>query len=175
MNARDKAAPDPSELLRLCTFGVGPELFAIDIMRIREIVRPTEVTPVPRSPFGMVGVIDLRGVVLPLFDLRLRFELPPRNDEEEQRVRYLIVSLDDRLLGLIVDRVFDVLDVERRELRVGPGVLAGDAARYFVGLCPVAGRLALLLNLRRLLSAEDRIAIDRLSGPTPTAPESRNP
>ena len=62
---------DPDEVLRLCTFVVGQELFAIDIMRIREIVRPLPVTPVPKSPFGMLGVIDLRGAVLPVFELRL--------------------------------------------------------------------------------------------------------
>lgn len=154
---------DPDELLRLCTFVVGRELFAIDIMRIREIVRPMPVTPVPKSPFGMLGVIDLRGTVLPVFDLRLRFELPPRTAAEEARSRYLIVNVGRRQLGIVVDDVCDVRDVSRRELRIGPNVLSGDAARYFVGLCPVGDRLALLLNLQRLLSEEDRVTIDGLS------------
>lgn len=154
---------DPDELLRLCTFVVGRELFAIDIMRIREIVRPLPVTPVPKSPFGMLGVIDLRGAVLPLFDLRLRFDVPARTAAEEARSRYLIVNVGHRQLGLVVDDVRDVVDVTRRELRAGPNVLSGDAARYFVGLCPVGERLALLLNLQRLLSEEDRVTIDGLS------------
>lgn len=155
---------DPDEQLRLCTFVVGRELFAIDIMRIREIVRPLPVTPVPKSPFGMLGVIDLRGAVLPIFDLRLRFDLPPRTAAEEARSRYLIVNVGHRQLGIVVDDVRDVRDVSRRELRVGPNVLSGDAARYFVGLCPVGDQLALLLNLQRLLSEEDRVTIDSLSG-----------
>lgn len=154
---------DPEELLRLCTFVVGRELFAIDIMRIREIVRPLPVTPVPKSPFGMLGVIDLRGAVLPVFDLRLRFDVPARTAAEEARSRYLIVNVGHRQLGLVVDDVRDVVDVTRRELRAGPNVLSGDAARYFVGLCPVGERLALLLNLHRLISEEDVVAIDRLS------------
>jgi purine-binding chemotaxis protein CheW len=154
---------DPDELLRLCTFVVGRELFAIDIMRIREIVRPLPVTPVPKSPFGMLGVIDLRGAVLPVFDLRLRFDVPARSAAEDVRSRYLIVNVGHRQLGLVVDDVRDVVDVTRRDLRAGPNVLSGDAARYFVGLCPVGDRLALLLNLHRLISEEDRVAIDGLS------------
>jgi purine-binding chemotaxis protein CheW len=161
------ARTDPDEQLRLCTFTVGDELFAIDIMRIREIVRPLPVTPVPKSPFAMVGVVDLRGAVLPVFDLRLRFEHGPRDAAVLARARYLIVSLDGRQLGLYVDEVRDVVEVRRQDLRVGPGVLAGEAARYFVGLCPVGERLALLLNLHRLLSEEDRVAIDQLSRAAP--------
>ncbi len=165
---------DPDEVLRLCTFVVGQELFAIDIMRIREIVRPLPVTPVPKSPFGMLGVIDLRGAVLPVFELRLRFDLPARSAAEQERARYLIVNVGHRQLGVVVDDVRDVVDVSRRGLRAGPNVLAGDAARYFVGLCPVGDRLALLLNLQRLLSEEDRVAIDRLrpSDQGPAAPRS---
>lgn len=154
---------EPDEQLRLCTFAVGDKLFAIDIMRIREIVRPMPVTLVPKSPFGMIGVVDLRGAVLPVFDLRARFDLPPRDEAQEERSRYLIVSIDRRQLGLYVDEVQDVIEVTREELRVGPHVLAGEAARYFVGLCPVGKRLALLLNLHRLLSEEDRVAIDRIT------------
>jgi purine-binding chemotaxis protein CheW len=152
---------DPDEILRLCTFDVGDELFCVDIMRIQEIVRPLALTPVPKSPFGMVGVVDLRGQVLPVFDLRLRFEMAER--EEDSRTRYLIVSVDGRQIGLVVDVVRDVIEVGRRDLRVGAGVLAGDAARYFVGLCPVGDRLALLLNLHRLLSESDRVAIDAIT------------
>lgn len=175
------AALDPEEILRLCTFVVGGELFAIDIMRIQEIVRPLPVTAVPRSPFGMVGVVDLRGQVLPVFELRRRFDMESTTEGdaagsegaatrgETARTRYLIVSLDGLRLGLIVDDVLDVIQVTRGELRVGTGVLAGEAARYFVGLCPVGDRLALLLNLHRLLSEEDRVAIDALSqSPSPT-------
>lgn len=168
------AAPrvDPDEILRLCTFVVGSELFAIDIMRIREIVRPLPVTPVPKSPFGMLGVIDLRGAVLPIFEMRLRFDVKARTAAEQERSRFLIVSVGRRQLGLVVDDVRDVVEVARRDLRTGQNVLAGDAARYFVGLCPLGDRLALLLNLHRLLSEEDRVAIDRI---TTTSGDDKTP
>ena len=156
-------APNPDEALRLATFVVGTDLFAIDIMRIREISRPLFVTPVPRAPHGMVGVIDLRGVVLPLFDLRARFELPPRSADDNAAVRHLIVKLDGQTFGVVVDAMHDVVTVTRAQLRVGPGVFVGEANDVFFGVCPVQAqqgeRLALLLNLRRLIMRNDRLAL----------------
>lgn len=171
--SRIAAAFDPDEEFRLATFAVGSDLYAVDIMRIKEIVRPVPVTPVPKAPSGMVGVIDLRGQVLPVFDLRLRFDLPPRAEEELVHVRHLIVSIDGRVLGLVVDRVHDVVNVRRGQLRVGPGVLVGEAAEVFIGVCPVPSssgdRLALLLNLRRVLAGAHNIPVgDLLSGTNKT-------
>jgi purine-binding chemotaxis protein CheW len=147
---------DPNEEFRLATFTVGDDLFAMDIMRIKEIVRPLPTTAVPKAPPGMVGVVDLRGTVLPLFDLRLRFGLGPRREDDLPLVRHLIITIDGRLLGIVVDQVMDVVNVKRGELRVGDGMLAGEAAEVFLGVCPVPqekgpDRLALLLNLRRVL------------------------
>ncbi|OGQ17687.1 MAG: hypothetical protein A2138_22865 [Deltaproteobacteria bacterium RBG_16_71_12] len=157
---------DPNEELRLATFAVGPDLYAIDIMRIREIVRPLPVTPVPKAPAGMVGVVDLRGAVLPLFDLRLRFDLGPRAEADLVHVRYLIVKLDGRTVGVVVDQVHDVVNLTRAQLRVGAGVLAGEAAQVFIGVAPVSSshgeRLALLLNLRRVLQGAHSIPVDDL-------------
>lgn len=156
---------DRATVVRLATFEVGGDLLAIDIMRIREITRPLPVTPVPRSPHGMVGVIDVRGEVLPLFDLRVRFELPPRPTSEEAAVRQLVVRLDGQVLAIVVDRMHDVVSIERSALRTGRGVLAGEAAEVFVGVAVVGERLALLLNLRRVIQRHDRLAIaDLLTG-----------
>jgi purine-binding chemotaxis protein CheW len=153
---------DGHEQLRLATFEVGGDLLAIDIMRIREIARPLPITPVPRSPHGMVGVIDLRGQVLPLFDLRVRFELPPRTEADDASVRHLVVRLDGQVLAIVVDRMRDVVTVERSAVRVGRGILVGEAADVFVGVAALGDRLALLLNLRRVILRQDRIAIAEL-------------
>ncbi len=158
------------EVLRLATFNVGGDLFAIDIMRIREIARPLIVTAVPRAPHGMVGVVDVRGQVLPLFDLRVRFDLPGRSAADELVVRHLIVRLDGRTFGLVVDRMHDVVSIARSKLRIGKGVLAGEAAEVFHGVCNVGDRLALLLNLRRVILRHDRLALDELLDGTPRLP-----
>ena len=155
-------APRADERLRLATFRVGDDLLAIDIMRIREIARPLPITPVPRSPHGMVGVIDVRGKVLPLFDLRVRFELPPRRQEDEPLLRHLVVRLDGVSVGLVVDRMHDVVTVERSQIRTGRGVLVGEASEVFFGLAMLGDRLALQLNLRRVILRHDRLALHEL-------------
>lgn len=156
-----RVVTDPDEELRIATFGVGEEIFAIDIMRIQEIVRPLPVTPVPKAPFGMVGVFNLRGRVLPLFDLRSRFGLPPGTSQAD--TRFLIVTLEGRPLGLVVDRVHEVRTVRRRELRLASTALAGESASYFVAVLSEADRLVLLLNLRRLLAGSERVDLARLT------------
>ena len=161
------------EEIQICTFEVGGKLFGVDIMRIREIVRGLVVTPVPKAPFGMLGVIDLRGQVLPLFDLRQRFDVDSL-EIDEAKERCLIVQVDGRVIGLRVDAVRDVLPLRRSELRLGTTVFAGEAADYFVGLAPVGKELALLLNLHRLLSDEDRIAIDLIQSTTPSFSEAKS-
>lgn len=154
-----KNAPiSPDERLRLCTFAIGDEILAIDIMRIKEIVRPLSVTPVPKAPLAMAGVTDLRGQVLPVFDLRLRFEVPIDHAGDSPHTRFLIVTVDGRLLGLVVDEVFEVVEVTRRDLQIGSGILAGAAQNFFVGVFPTRGRLALLLNIRRLFDGDEKIA-----------------
>ncbi len=160
---------DPDETFRLATFAVGGDLLAVDIMRIKEIVRPMPLTAVPKAPSGMIGIVDLRGAILPVFDLRQRFDLPARTKKEEELVRYLIVTLDGRLIGLVVDEVHDVVTVRRRDLKIGDRLLAGEAAEVFIGIAPISSptggdRLALLLNLRKLLSRHDRLALDEIIG-----------
>jgi purine-binding chemotaxis protein CheW len=155
--------PGPLEHLQLATFEVGTDLLAVDIMRIREISRALPITPVPRSPHGMVGVVDVRGQILPLFDLRVRFDLPPRTLADEPFVRHLVIRLDGKLLAIVVDRMHDVVSVERSAIRAGHGTLVGEAADVFVGVVMVAERLALLLNLRRIITKADRLALASLS------------
>ncbi|MBM4281164.1 MAG: chemotaxis protein CheW [Deltaproteobacteria bacterium] len=155
-----------ADTIRLATFGVGTDLFAVDLMRIREITRPLPVTPVPRAPHGMTGVLDLRGAVIPVFDMRTRFGLPSRAPECEGQARQVILRLDGRCYALVVDHVDDVLTVARGQLRAGPGVLIGPAAEVFHGVCPVGERLALLLNLRRVIQQHDQLFLDELLPPS---------
>jgi len=172
---QSQGADSADEQLRLATFTIGTDLLAIDIMRIREISRPLPITPVPRSPHGMVGVVDIRGRVLPLFDLRVRFDLPPRSEEDAAGVRHLVVRLDGATFAIVVDRMHDVITVTRRALRHGKGVLVGEAAEVFHGVVAVEDRLALLLNLRRVIQHHDRLAIAELLQGTPTARPPRSP
>jgi len=157
-----QTTPGPGEaaLAQLCTFRVGGEDYAIDIMRVREIIPPLPVTPVPRAPSFVEGVIRLRGDVLPVVDVRRRLGLPVT--PPTRRTKVLIVNVARRQIGLVVDEVTEVVRVPRSEIRPAPTLVEGGGPRFFLGVCGgegVAtagarrgpGRLRLLLNVRALL------------------------
>jgi purine-binding chemotaxis protein CheW len=152
--ARGGAAPDP--LAQLCAFRIGGEDYAIDIMRVREIIHPLPITPVPRAPAFVEGVVRLRGDVLPVLDVRKRLGLPPA--PPTRKSRFLLVNVAGRRLALVVDEVREVLRLPRSEIRPAPPLGAPGTPRFFLGVCGgerSGGRagapLRLLLNVKALL------------------------
>jgi purine-binding chemotaxis protein CheW len=149
-------------LVQLCTFRVAGEDYAVDVMRVREIITPLPITPVPRAPPFVEGVIRLRGEVVPVLDLRRRFGLPPGTPGRKSR--FVIVHVAGRRIGLVVDEVCEVVRVPRSDLRPAPRLVGQDGPRFFVGVCGGEGsaavggrraqgaaRLRLLVNVRALL------------------------
>jgi purine-binding chemotaxis protein CheW len=155
------SAPAATALVQLCTFRVGGEDYALDLMRVREIIAPLPITPVPRAPAFLEGVVRLRGHVVPVVDVRRRFGLPAV--PPTRRTKFLIVNVGGRRVALVVDEVCEVLRLPRSEVRPAPALAALDAPRFFLGVCGGAGaaqpgrrggdpgRLRLLLNVRALL------------------------
>ena len=146
-------------LAQLLTFSVENDEYALDILRVREIARQQSVRPIPGAPPALVGVIHLRQTeVIPVLDLRRRFGLSPLPPDQPGRI--IVAVVDGRLVGLLVDAVLDVIPVERGNISGGASVFHGAAGGYISGVCHHRGRLLVLLNLRRLLSSEDRVVID---------------
>lgn len=152
------AGPRPAArdaIVQLCTFRVGTEDYALDIMRVREIIPPQPVTPVPRAPAFVEGVFRLRGEVIPAVDVRKRFGLPPA--APTRKTKFLVVHVGPRRVGLVVDEVCEVLRIPRGEIRPAPGLVGLEAPRFFLGVCGGdargrgSGRLRLLLNVKALL------------------------
>jgi len=166
MVERDKPR---DEIVQLCGFRIGDEEYALDIMRIKEIINPLPITRVPRAAAFIEGVVELRGTILPIVDMRKRFELPPLSAEqlEDYAVRrarkYLIVPIEGRLVGMIVDRVSDVLRVSREAIRPPPLLTQNDNARYFAGVCHHRGRILMVLDLDAILSSTERISLAGLN------------
>jgi purine-binding chemotaxis protein CheW len=143
---------------------VSGEDFAVDIMRVREIIPPEPLTPVPEAPAHVAGVIRFRGEVVPVVDLRRRLGLRP--SEPSRRARYILVKVAGGLLGLMVDEVREVLRLTRDDLRPAPAALDATGTRLFLGVCDGergtargerhggAGRLHLLLNVKALIDRE---------------------
>lgn len=155
-----RPVPGDPALAQLCTFRVGGEDYAIDIMRVREIIPPLPVTPVPRAPPFVEGVIRLRGDVIPVLDVRRRLGLDVQPPNRKTKV--LIVKVAGRRLGLVVDEVTEVVRIPRAEIRPAPALVDGHGSRFFLGVCGGEGgasggrrgasaRLRLLLNVRALL------------------------
>ncbi len=164
-------AASSSRTVELCAFRVGDEEYVIDLRRIREIVQPLPVTAVPRAPDFVEGVIDLRGEVMPLVDVRRRLGLPPR--PHGARPKVLVVNLAGRALALLVDGVSEVMRIPRSAIGAPPALLAAGGHPLFLGVCaarpdrapastqtrrppdppaPVGGgRLRLLLDVKALL------------------------
>ncbi len=153
---RARAAPR-IELAQLVAFGVGTGEYALDIMRIKEIINPVAVTPIPKAPAFIEGVIELRGAILPVVDVRKRFDLPP--SPPVRAMKYLIVGIDvgetRMIVGLVVDRVSEPLRVPRSEIKGAPQMTTAERA-YFNGVVHHQGRMLMVLDVDALLSSNEK-------------------
>lgn len=121
-------------LVELCAFRIGSEEYVLDVQRIREIVHPLPVTKVPRAPAWMEGVIDLRGEVIPLLDVRKRLGLPPAT-LGRRRAKVLVVNVARRVIGLLVDSVTEVVRIPRSAIGPPPALMpAASGTRLYLGV-----------------------------------------
>ena len=152
---------DVRQEVQLACFRVGPELYALDIMRIKEIIRPQKLTPVPKAPSFIEGVINLRGAVIPVADLRKRFDQPINDASRKNRI--VICSLAGKIIGLLVDEVTEVKRFGRHEIAPAPQFIKGPQADYFLGVARRDDDLILLINLEKVLSTEELIELQSIS------------
>jgi purine-binding chemotaxis protein CheW len=143
--------------VQLACFLLGRELYALDIMKIREIIRPQKLTPVPKAPSFIEGVINLRGVIIPVADLRKRFD--QKIGEETRKNRILICSVAGKMVGLLVDEVMEIRRYTRQELSPVPRYMKGSGAEYFLGVARQGDDLVLLIDLEKVLSSDEKIAV----------------
>jgi len=144
-------ASAPTEL-QLAGFRLGDNLFAVDIMRIKEIVLPQRLSGMPLAASAIDGMINLRGTVIPVLNLRTRLGMPPNPGGAG---KLMIVSLAGRLVALAVDEVEDVITVPVRDLMPPPDMIDGVGAEYLVAVCLYNGELYMVLNIDALLKPAD--------------------
>lgn len=148
---------DSKEVLQLVTFRLGNEEFSLDILRVQEIIRHMELTRVPRTPDFVEGVINLRGRVIPVLDLRKRFGLPA--DERTNETRIIVVDVDNRTVGLKVDAVSEVLRLPADTVEPPPTIVTGAESDYIKGVGKLEGRLIILLDVSKILTSTERDAL----------------
>src|SRR5438067_5334051 len=143
---------------QLVVFELGAELYGVEIARVHEIIRLQAVTRVPRSPAFVEGVINLRGKVIPVVDLRRRFGLP--SAEHTRASRIVVVEIGDQVVGIIVDGVSEVLRVTSGTIEPPSPVVAGLDSEYIHGIAKLPERLVILLDLERILARDERRALE---------------
>jgi purine-binding chemotaxis protein CheW len=142
------------ETKQLVVFKLGDEEFGVDILQVREIEKLDQaITRVPKAPTFVEGVVNLRGDVVPIVDLRKRFGLVLHDISNETRV--IIVDLNDNQVGMVVDSVVEVIRINVSAVESAPSITRGVDAYFLTGVAKLDDRLIILLNLERALSAEE--------------------
>lgn len=144
----------PGYEVRVLSFMLGREEYAIDILRIREIIRVRPITDVPRAPAFVPGILSLRGTIVPVLDLRKRLRMPAAPFGKATRI--LIVSREDELFGLVIDEVRNVVPLRGEEIEQTPAVISSNVqADFLSGIGRPAGSgMLILVNLDAVLSFE---------------------
>ncbi len=137
------------ELLQLVTFHIGDEEFAVDILNIQGINRMVEITKVPNAPDYVEGIINLRGRVLPVINLRKRLEMADKDFDKS--TRFIVVEIQGRVIGFIVDSVSEVLRIDKSITEPPPEMASGIDSDFITAIGKLEDRLLILLNIEKIL------------------------
>ncbi|MBY0206114.1 chemotaxis protein CheW [Paenibacillus polysaccharolyticus] len=151
------------EELKVIVFKLGTEEYGIEVDKVQTIERMMPITRVPKTLSFVKGVINLRGVVIPVIDLRGRFSLA--ETEYTDQTRIVIVGVDDMQVGFIVDSANDVIDIKSSSIDTPPEVVGGVKARYLRGVAKLDdGRLLIMLNLNEVLNKSEIVQLESVEG-----------
>jgi purine-binding chemotaxis protein CheW len=148
------------DLRQFVSFIVGGEEFGVNILTVQEIIRPVDITRVPHAPDFVEGVINLRGRILPVIDLRTRFGFPKRDRDDDMRI--VVVEIGSRTIGFMTDAVQEVLRVDVTAIEPAPELAVGVDAGYLRGVAKLDERLLILLELENILSTDEEEALQGL-------------
>jgi len=135
------------------TFYLAEEKYGVPVAQVREVLRYSEITPVPGAPDYVIGIINLRGNVVTVLDTRKRFALPPNDVDDSTRV--VIIEVEEQVVGILVDSVSDVVRLKTGEIETAPNVGNDESSKYIQGVASRDGNLLILVDLHKLLSDEE--------------------
>ncbi|MBN2247497.1 MAG: purine-binding chemotaxis protein CheW [Coriobacteriia bacterium] len=145
------------------TFKLGPETYGLDILRVQEIIGMIPVTRVPKTPAFVRGVVNLRGRVIPVVDLRIKFETGEADDTELTCIVVVQLAGQSTVMGVVVDEVSEVLDISVDQIEDTPDFGAGVQTEFVRGIANVDGKVIMLLDIVRVLSGEELSVVERLA------------
>ena len=151
MNKTVIAQDDP--VLQWVTFHLAGETYVVNVMQVQEVLRHTEIAPVPGAPSYVLGIINLRGNVVTVIDTRHRFGLEP--GEIADNTRIVIIEAEKHVVGILVDSVAEVVYLRQSEIETAPNVGNDDSAKFIQGVCHKNGELLILIELNKLLTDDE--------------------
>ncbi|MFD2613025.1 chemotaxis protein CheW [Paenibacillus gansuensis] len=152
-----------AEETKFIVFSLAHEEYGVEVDKVRTIERMMPITRVPKTPVFVKGVINLRGIVIPIIDLRERFALPQAEFTENSRI--IIVAVGEMEVGLIVDSASDVIDLDTDLIADPPEVVGGIKAKYLRGVAKLKdNRLLVMLNLHEVLNKNEIIQLESIEG-----------
>lgn len=141
------------ELLRWVTFKLGQEIYGVNVMQVREVLRYTDIAPVPGAPSYVLGIINLRGNVVTVIDTRLRFGMQPA--EVTDNTRIMIIESEKHVIGILVDSVAEVADLNTADIDDTPNVGTEENAQFISGVCNRKDDLLILIDLTKLFTESE--------------------
>ena len=147
--------------LQLVTFRLANEEYGLPITKVREINRLVPVTKLPQTPSFVEGIINLRGLIIPVIDLRKRFEMPITDHDDDTRI--IIVDISGQIVGITVDAVTEVVRLNRANIEPSPATVAVDS-QYIDGVGKIDDRLIILLDIDKILTSQEELAVKHISG-----------
>ena len=143
---------------QLVTFQLGQELYGVDIMDVKEIVKIQNIRPIPNAPYYVEGIFNLRSEIIPVISLHKRFRIEQieRTDEdEEDQGGFIILNIDGIKIGIIIDRIERVVQVKNEEIKPPPQMLTGIGTEYIHGVIRQKNGYLIILDIRRVFNPKD--------------------
>ena len=158
MSQQDNVESDNDPILQWVTYFLEDEVYGINVMQVQEVLRITEITPVPGAPHHVLGIINLRGSVVTVIDIRRSFGLTSKEPDENSRI--IIVEVNGNALGLLVDSVAEVVYLNQSEIETSPTVKSDDTSRFILGVANRENSLLILVDVDKFV---DEDGTDELS------------
>ncbi len=146
---------------KFLTFVLGNEEYGVEILKVREIMGIMEITPVPQTPDYMKGVINLRGKVIPIIDLRLKFAMPEVERTKETCI--IVAEVGSAQVGIIVDSVSEVTDIKGEDIEEAPSFGQGIDTNFIMGLGKTKKKIVILLDIEKVLTTEEIKMVEQLA------------
>lgn len=160
LNSNNLKPGESDELIQWVTFRLDEEVYGINVMQVQEVLRVTEIAPVPGAPAYVMGIINLRGNVVTVIDARKRFNLMQKESDDSSRI--VIVEVENQVIGILVDSVAEVVNIRASDIETAPNLGEdNDGSRYIQGVYSEDEQIVILVDMNKLLTYQE---LDAVSG-----------